>query len=295
MLGNDRAATFGTTLMSTRIQIVKQSETPLRRTRIIIRDGHLMLHRAAGPLAPKWIPPSVGTELPVEPHLRWVLPDNIDDQSRLFSLPTESSLSHRSLIGADRQDIAALVNTFLTGLPHIRALPEENDSFEPTALQRLHQWWTADTLSEPAAKLRDYVTYLLTPADRDRVEQLITTKHSVRVLGSASCSELFPTTDSRSIHVLVDEVCVGPPDWEIGVLLGEQIEILAQVDPNSHSFEDPVVIALLEHSTTPRSHLGLIAGLRWLLHLHDYLTYVFYSDTILSQAAYACALISNED
>lgn len=281
--------------MSTRVQVVKQSETPLRRTHTIIRDGWLTLHRVTGPQAPKWVPPVVDVVPPDTPHLHWVMPGNIDGQSRVFSLPTASSLSHSSLIGVDRRAVAALVDAFLAGLSHIRALPADGDRSGPTVLQRLHRWWTEDTMRGPETELRDRITGLLAPADRERVQHLLTTRHRTSVLGSASSSELFPAADGRSVHALVDEVCVGPADWEIGVLLGEQIEILAQTAPAAHPTEDPVITALLAHATTPWSQLGLIAGLRWLLHLHDYLTYVSYSDDIVDQAASACALITHED
>lgn len=231
--------------------------------------------------------------LPGNPRLHWVIPSDVDGQSRWFSLPSALSLSQRSLVGADRHNIATLVDSFLTGLPQIRALPADGDGAEPTILRRLRQWWTGNRLREPEVKLRDRVTELLGPADIERVKRLITADYRTSVLGSANCSELFPTVDGREVHALIDEVCVGPADWEIGVLLGEQIEILTQISPKVHPAEDPVVITLLAHSATPRSHLGLIAGLRWLLHLHDYLTYVSYSGILLEKAISACALITN--
>lgn len=258
-------------------------------------DGRLVLYRVTGPLAPNWVPPTFDVVLPGTSHLCWVMPGNIDGQSRTFSLPTVDSLSYRSLIGTDRKDMARLVDAFLTGLTQIRSLPIDGDRVEPTPLQRLRQWWTTDALGEPEAKLRERVVELLTLDDFDRIQRLFESKHNTSVLGSASCSELFPADNSSNVHVLIDEVCAGPSDWEIGVLLGEQIEILAHIAPTVPPTEDPVVITLLKNSTTSWNHLGLIAGLRWLLHLHDYLTYVRYSESILEQATYACSLITNQD
>lgn len=264
----------------------------MRRTRTIISDGRLTLHRVTGPHAPKWVPPDIDVMPSDSPRLHWVTPDSIDGQSRVFPLPTASSLSHISLIGADRRTVATLLDPFLASLSHIRSLPTDDNRSEPTVFRRLRQWWTVDIPRAPGNELRNRVTDLLTPNDQERIQHLLTTRHRTSVLGSASCSELFPTVDGRGVHVLVDEVCVGPADWEIGVVLGEQIEILAQTTPMARPTEDPAVAALLAHATTPWNQLGLIAGLRWLLHLHDYLAYISYSEDILDQAASACALIT---
>lgn len=164
----------------------------------------------------------------------------------------------------------------------------------PAGLRRLRRWLDARPTPghEPCTdslRLRGLVERAgVAPRLKEWTAEILDAAASYS-LGAPGLLTLYPDPDgSRTVVLVTDEVSAAPAVWDLGWLTGELLELRNDPDhePRPQPVEeDPIVQAILERygalAPLPAPDaLARAALLRWVIHLHDFASYVAWDDQL---------------
>lgn len=203
-----------------------------------------------------------------------------------FVLPGPASVATLALGGMPPAAVANMLSPVGAALAAVHALPASSGR-RPAGLERLHAWLT--TGRAPGAGERLHAELLARPELRAfavaSVEDVLAAPARC-ALGAPGQSVLYPHPDGSATTVLLtDELGDAPAEWDLGWLLGELLELL---NPPAHVPEPrslagfPPAEAVMDAygGSFDRSRLARVCLLRWLVHLHDYASYVAWDDDL---------------
>lgn len=287
-------------------EIVHHTVTGLLETTVESGPDGFTVARAPGLLAPPWKMPNAESLQAVTGHVApgvtWAPPVEDTHGRRSFVVPGVGSVARLALSGMNRQAITQMLRPVVSALSSLNERPATNNR-PPTPVLRLQGWLRDGSGAGHAGEVYNILTTTLSSDDMQLLCSNVDALAEGRVhaqnllLGSAGASAVYPDPSGDGATVLVDEVCAGPPGWDVGWLLGEQIELLlsapgAEVKPPRLT-ADPVVAELLVEAPDTLDSIGYFAGLRWLTHMHDYAAYVGWSDDLPRGVRAACRFLTD--
>ncbi|GAA4670179.1 hypothetical protein GCM10023226_03420 [Nocardioides nanhaiensis] len=216
-----------------------------------------------------------------------------------FVVPGPASVATLVLGGMPPAAVATMLRPVGGALGAVHASPLRTRR-APAAVRRLHSWLLTGRAPGEGARLHAALTDR--PAFHrfavDATERVLSAP-ACCALGAPGQSVLYPHPDGSATTVLLtDEVGDAPPEWDLGWLLGELLELLnapARAPEPRPLAGFPPADALLAGYDAPLDE-GLLARtclLRWLLHLHDYAAYVDWDDDLLARLDRIAALAAD--
>lgn len=216
-----------------------------------------------------------------------------------FEVPGPASVATLLLGGMAPAAVATMLDPVGLALAAVHGLASLTGR-APAGLVRLHAWLA--TGEGPGAAAPLHRALAARPALHRvlvRWTEEVRTAPARAALGSPGQNTLYPAPDGSGTTVLVtDEVGDAPPEWDLGWLLGELVELL---NPPAHVPEPrslagfPPADALRRGYPAPLDEdlLARTCLLRWTLHLHDYAAYVDWDDDLLARLDRIAALASD--
>ncbi|SDP74859.1 hypothetical protein SAMN04487905_10891 [Actinopolyspora xinjiangensis] len=268
-------------------EVLRTTETGYLRTVTIRRpDGRTVLRREPGRLrtpGPGLVPAMSRVAEVTRPGVDWALP-RAHGSALYFDVPGQASWATLLLAGMPTAALARMVSPLGPALAGVHDLGAAAGR-EPTGLRRLTSWLLEGT--GPGAAARLHAQLLDEPELRELLldgARRLRSAPATLVLGAPGGNALYPAPSGESTTVLVtDELADAPPEWDLGWLLGESLELantpFAASEPQSLDGH-PVAETVLAGYDGPidRSLLARAAVLRWAIHLHDYAAYVDWPD-----------------
>lgn len=275
--------------------------TSTRRT----ADG-LVLHRAPGPAREHvlHLPADLAVRVSVLPvdGLRWS-PGELAGDGQDHTVPGEASVAALVLAGMPVPAVARMVAPLGAGLAAVHGL-SARAGVVPSGLRRLCRWLGTGAGPGHAAQLR-----ALLLDGQPRLGSLLAAwieewraGPRVLTLGAPGMNALYPDPGGTATTVLVtDELADGPPEWDLGWLLGELLELTDDPHRTSTSValdRHPVAAALLAayegaDRRVDRGRLARVAITRWVVHLHDYAAYVGWAGDLPDRLERVAALATD--
>ncbi|WP_222192514.1 hypothetical protein [Modestobacter italicus] len=279
--------------------MVRSTETGHLRTTTRRADSApgFVLHRAAGPLRQHelQLPAELAARvagLPVD-GLVWS-PGRPAGDGLEHAVPGEASVATLVLAGMPLPAVARMVAPVGAALAAVHALPATSGA-APSGLRRLEAWLHTGQGPGDAARLHALLADVpgLTARLRDWVDDLRTAPARL-ALGAPGMNTLYPDPAGDRTAVLVtDELADAAPEWDLGWLLGELLELAN--DPHRTAAPVPLEghpvaeVVLAGHrgadrqgpgAALDRGRLSRAAVLRWVVHLHDYVAYVDWAEDL---------------
>lgn len=287
-------------------EVLRTTETGYLRTVTMRRpDGRTVLRREPGHLRT----PDIGIGLVAvaarvaevrSPGVDWALPQAHGPAAH-FEVPGEASWATLLLAGMPAAALARMVDPLGPALAGVHRLGAAAGN-EPAGLRRLARW--LDTGRGPGSTDRLHAVLLDVPQLREMLVDGIRRLRAAAptlVLGAPGGNVLYPDPAGDRTTVLVtDELGDAPPEWDLGWLLGELLELAN----NPHVVAEPqaldghpVAETVLRGYVGPldRSLLAQAALLRWAVHLHDYAAYVDWPDAAAARLERLAALAHQPD
>nr|WP_062339005.1 hypothetical protein [Herbidospora sakaeratensis] len=171
----------------------------------------------------------------------------------------------------------------LAGL-HAVPVPDAALPDVPTGVRRLLGWLRGGQGPRGAAELHRRARAVLGRERLELVESWCAIGGERRVLlhGAPGSGILLPVEDG--VLLIGEELAAGPPEFDLGWLVGEFVEFghVGAPGPLGRDDYDALIHGLLDAYPAPldRAAVGRVALLRFLTHTHDFSAYVGWHETL---------------
>lgn len=232
--------------------------------------------------------------------LNWSFARHIDKGARSFRIPGAYSVAFLSLIGVDRSAVQTMIRPFANALQEVSKINIRQQATTPTLLDRILKWIDTGEGPKFSSQLYSELVSYIGNKNLEKLQTLISYYVFSSIndptcislsLGSASARDIYPKPGSSAVTVLIDEINIAPVGWDLGCLIGEQLDILFA---RGHRMNDIDPAVQLLESYIPLEQKGQVeffAALRWLTHLHDYSAYVSINNEVIDTLHHVCKLL----
>lgn len=210
-------------------------------------------------------------------------------------------------VGGDAGQIVA--DTFAeTGatLAKLHAVPLPRAGLpSPEGPRRLLSWLLTGQGPGAAPDLRHHAAKILGHARIDTVAAWCAPAEGPRVLlhGAPSQGILLPVTPDRDGHLLIGEdLAAGPPESDVGWLIGELVEFRELARRFGHGAfrdgdHDAFIVRVLDGypAALDLAAVGRAAALRFLSHVHDFAAYVKWHNLLLDYLELVAGVVDAAD
>lgn len=294
--------------MSPAPETLRETETGYLRTRLVRQGDQLDLVRSPGPLRAQVDPLPAATvtrlaRLRVDGVI-WVVPEDVGDDGHRYPVPGTASAAALALAGIPAAGLARMLAPVGTALAAVHSVEPVEPLPLPNGLRRLHAWLTDGSGPGEAEQLHTCLADVpaLAQAVTSWSQQLAeSTAGCTTGLGAPGMATAYPVPDGSATHLLLtEELALARPEWDLGWLLGERLELVnhPELTPTPVTLaDDPVARAVIDAYPGPldTEMLRRTCLLRWVIHLHDYASYVGWAPDIPVRLARIAALAEGPD